>query len=91
MVQSATLLMAYFIYIGLKCPSFLTFQAIGLPYEGENDKAAVTIQLTGQYGTSSSNSFFFPYTLQNINNLFSLVCSELHMTLVLHDVDFIVL
>lgn len=63
MVQLATLPMASFIYIGLKCPSFLIFQTIGLLCEGENDKAAVTIQLTGQYVTSSFNSFFLPYTL----------------------------
>lgn len=88
MVQLATLPMASFIYIGLKCPSFLIFQTIGLLCEGENDKAAVTIQLTGQYGTSSFNSFFLPYTLQNLNHLFSSVLLELHMTLVLHNVDF---
>lgn len=89
MIQLATLPMASFIYIGLKCPSFLMFQTIDLLCEGENDKAAVTIQLTGQYGTNSSNSFFLPYPLQNLNNVFFSACSELHMTLVLHDVDFI--
>lgn len=89
MIQLATLLMSSFIYIGLKCPSFLVFQTIDLLCEGENDKAAVTIQFTGQYETSSSNSFFLPYPLQNLNNLFSSACSELHMTLVLHNVDFI--
>lgn len=47
---------------------------------GEDDKAAVTIQLTGQYGTSSSNSFFLPYPLQNVNNFSSSAFSELHMT-----------
>lgn len=81
--------MASFIYIALKCPSFLIFQTTDLVCEGKNDKAAVTIQLTGQYGTGSSSSFFLPYPLQNLNNLFSLVCSELRMTLVLHNVDFI--
>lgn len=89
MLQLATLLMAYFTYMGLKCPSFLIFQTIDLLCEGKNDKAAVAIQLTGQCGTSSSNSFFLPYPLQNLNNLFSSACCELHMTLVLHNVDFI--
>lgn len=37
--------MASFIYIGLKCPSFLIFQIIDLLWEGENDKEATTIQL----------------------------------------------
>lgn len=62
--------MASFTYLALKCPSFLIFQTTDLVCEGKNDKAAVTIQLTGQYGTSSSTSFFLP--LQNRNNLFSL-------------------
>lgn len=62
--------MASFIYIALKCPSFLIFQTTDLVCEGKNDKAAVTIQLTGQYGTGSSSSFFLPYPLQNLNNLF---------------------
>lgn len=64
--------MAFLIYIGLKCPSFLTFQAIHLLREGKNDKAAIAVQLTGQYKTSSSNSFFLPYPLRNLNNLFHL-------------------
>lgn len=37
--------MASFIYIALKCPSFLIFQTTDLVCEGKNDKAAVTIQL----------------------------------------------
>lgn len=89
MIELAILLMPSFIYIALKCPSFLIFQTTGLVCEGKNDKADMAIQLNGQYGTSSSNSFFCPCPLQNLNNLFSSVCSELHMTLVLHNVDFI--
>lgn len=89
MIKLATLLMASFIYVALKYPSFVIFQTTDLVCEGNNDKAAVTIQLTGQYGTSSSNSFFLPYPLQNLNNFFSSVFSELHMTLVLHNVDLI--